>query len=85
MTGRHLASAHDRSAAADYPVGLPNGGDASPGRRERLVSPGAEISDDTSVTVDMEAMPEHPEVSPSPANPDALVERGRVGDGHELE
>ena len=85
MAGRHLETAHDRDDAADYPVGLPNGGDSSPRRRDRLVDPGARISADTSVTVDMEAMPTHPDVTPSEPNPDALVEGGAVGDGHEME
>lgn len=76
---------HDRDEAADYPVGLPNGGDSSPGRRERLVGPGARISPGTTVTTDMEAMPTRPHVAPSAPNPDALVERPQVGDGHELE
>jgi len=85
MAGRHLETAHHRDDAADYPVGLPNGGDSSPGRRERLADPGNRISDDTSVTVDMEAMATRPHVAPSTPNPDALVERGAVGDGHEME
>jgi hypothetical protein len=52
---------------------------------EHLVDPGARISDDTSVTVDMEAMPTPPEAAPSPARPEELTEHGRVGDGHEME
>jgi hypothetical protein len=85
MAGRHLANAQHRDDAADYPVGLPNGGSSSPGRRERLADPGARISDGTSVTVDMEAMPTHPDVAPSAADRDALVRHGAVGDGHEME
>jgi hypothetical protein len=52
---------------------------------DRLVSPGARISDGTNVTVDMEAGTDRPDAAASPARPDELVERGRVGDGHEME
>ncbi|MGN6325475.1 hypothetical protein [Pseudolysinimonas sp.] len=83
MAGRHLSHAGDDDV--EYPVGLPNGGDSAPGRRERLIDPGARISEGTSVTVDMEAMPTRPHAAPSDSNPDALVEGGKVGDGHELE
>lgn len=85
MAGRHLAPSGGRGEAADYPAGIPNGGDSGDRRHEHLVDPGARISDGTAVTVDMEAMPTHPEVAASEADPEALVERGRVGDGHELE
>ncbi len=85
MAGRHVADSRGRDDAASYPAGIPNGGDSGHGRREQLVNPGARISDDTSVTVDMESMPTHPDTTPSPSNPDALVEHGRVGDGTELE
>jgi hypothetical protein len=85
MAGRHRATSRDRDAAGDYPIGIPNGGPTTRGRRERLVGPGARISDDTSVTVDMESMPTHPDVARSAPRPDALVEHGRVGDGTELE
>mgnify|MGYP005819363537 CR=1 FL=1 len=85
MVGRHLAGPRSRTSAADYPAGIPNGGDSGHGRRERLAGPGARISDDTTVTVDMEGALVRPEVEPSPAHPEALVENGRVGDGTELE
>ena len=46
----------------------------------------AVISPDTHVGVDLdEVAPGTPDAAPSPANPDALVEHGLVGDGHELE
>ncbi|HWH27098.1 MAG TPA: hypothetical protein VNT53_10690 [Pseudolysinimonas sp.] len=51
--------------------------------RRGLVSPGAEISDDTHVGSSTPVR--HPEVHRSPANPDALVEGQQVGDGTELE
>jgi hypothetical protein len=72
MAGRHLATPDD-SFVPD------------PRHGEHLVDPGARISDGTSVTVDLEAMPQHPEAAPSPARPDELVDRGQVGDGHEME
>jgi hypothetical protein len=85
MAGRHVASAHEREDPGEYPAGIPNGGSTGHGRREHLVGPGSRISDDTSVTVDMEAMHSHPDVQPSPARPDELVRQGQVGDGTELE
>ena len=46
----------------------------------------AVISPDTHVGVDLgEVAPGTPDAAPSPANPDALVEHGLVGDGHEME
>jgi hypothetical protein len=51
-----------------------------------LLEPQAEISPDTHIGVDLDAPPSStPRVAPSPAHPDALVEHGRVGDGHEME
>ena len=85
MAGRHLAGSRARSEALDYPTGIPNGGASGHGRRDRLANPGASISDDTSVTVDMESMGARPDAAPSATRPDALVEHGRVGDGTELE
>lgn len=85
MAGRHLAPRRGGGDATEYPAGIPNGGSTGHGRREHLVDPGAVISDDTSVTVDMEAMHTHPHVEPSPARPDQLVRHGLVGDGTELE
>ncbi len=83
MTGRHVLGKDARRETEidpmdSYPAQLLDGGDA-------LVSPGAEISDDTHVGVDMETLPHHPEVRRSASNPDALVEHGVVGDGTELE
>ena len=51
-----------------------------------LLEPQAVISPDTHVGVDLdaEARGAH-HTSASPANPDALIEHGLVGDGHELE
>lgn len=43
------------------------------------------ISPDTHVGVDVEVAPGTPDAAPSPADPDALVQHGLVGDGHELE
>jgi hypothetical protein len=46
----------------------------------------AVISPNTHVGVDFDRLaPGTPDAAPSPANPDALVERGTVGDGHEME
>lgn len=81
MAGRHEADPPDRGTATDR---IPDDDPAS-AHRDRLVDPGAVISDGTSVTVDLEAMPDKPDAVPSPARPDALVEHGLVGDGTELE
>jgi hypothetical protein len=44
------------------------------------------ISPDTHVGVDLDAAPAGAaDAAASPARPDELIERGRVGDGHELE
>jgi hypothetical protein len=46
----------------------------------------AVISPDTHVGVDLDQLaPGTAAAPPSPANPDALVEHGMVGDGHEME
>jgi hypothetical protein len=45
----------------------------------------AVISADTHVGVDTEVAADTPDAPASPANPDALIEHGLVGDGHELE
>lgn len=46
----------------------------------------AVISPDTHVGVDLGTIPPGtPNASASPANPEALIEHGLVGDGHELE
>ena len=81
MAGRHLIDPAGRDDATADDSGIPNGGEDG----ERLVDPGAVISDGTSVTVDMEAMPHKPDVTPSPPRPDALIEHGLVGDGTEME
>lgn len=57
---------------------------AEEAEREELVEPGVEVSSGTSVT-EGEPRVERPAVRRSPANPDALVEGQRTGDGHELE
>ena len=51
-----------------------------------LLEPQAVISPDTHVGVDLDAevRGDH-QAAASPANPDALVEHGLVGDGHEME
>ena len=49
------------------------------------LEPQAVISPDTHVGSDSEVPPGTPDAAASPANPDSLVERGLVGDGHELE
>ena len=58
-----------------------------PSPDDDLVSPGAHISDDTHVGTDFDRIPAELRhgVHASPANPDALVERGLVGDGTEME
>ena len=53
---------------------------------EQLLEPQAVISPDTHVGVDLGAAgPGAAPAAASPANPDALVEHGLVGDGHEME
>ncbi|MEO6532097.1 MAG: hypothetical protein ABIO06_00830 [Pseudolysinimonas sp.] len=50
------------------------------------LEPQAVISPDTHVGVGPSAPPAGAaDAAPSPANPDALVEHGLVGDGHEME
>ncbi len=50
------------------------------------LEPQAVISPDTHVGVDLSGRPaDAQDAAASPANPDALVERGLVGDGHEME
>ncbi len=43
------------------------------------------ISPDTHIGTEFEVAPGTPDAPVSPANPDALIQRGLVGDGHELE
>jgi len=51
-----------------------------------LLEPQAVISPDTHVGVDLDAaVTDADPVAPSPANPNALIEHGLVGDGHEME
>jgi len=59
---------------------------AESGAESELLEPQAVISPDTHVGVELDApvTGTHPPAA-SPANPDALVEHGRVGDGHEME
>lgn len=46
----------------------------------------AVISPDTHVGVDFDVVaPGTPDAAPSPAHPDALIQHGLVGDGHEME
>ena len=50
------------------------------------LEPQAVISPDTHVGVDLNKRKSGTrDAAPSPANPDALVEHGLVGDGHEME
>jgi hypothetical protein len=50
------------------------------------LEPQAVISPDTHVGVDLGAAPPGvQDAVPSPTNPDALIEHGLVGDGHEME
>ncbi|HXR44483.1 MAG TPA: hypothetical protein VN759_06730 [Pseudolysinimonas sp.] len=90
MTGRHVLgkearssskSASGETAMEDYPIELPHGGSTD----DDLVSPGAVISTDTHVGVEQEQLPSRREVRRSPADPDALIQHGVVGDGHEME
>ena len=52
--------------------------------RERL-RVAAYISPDTHIGFDLEVAPGTPDAAASPAHPDALIQGGQVGDGHELE
>ena len=52
--------------------------------RERLRL-AAYISPDTHIGSDLGVAPGTPDAAASPAHPDALIQRGLVGDGHELE
>jgi hypothetical protein len=49
------------------------------------LEPQAVISPDTHVGVDLGAVKGAQDAEASPANPDALIEHGLVGDGHEME
>jgi hypothetical protein len=52
----------------------------------RLLEPQAVISPDTQVGADLGSPPNGAENAvASPAHPDALIEHGLVGDGHEME
>ena len=88
MTGRHVLGKEARNSKPaaietdDYPIELPHGGSADD---DDLVNPGAIISPDTHVGVEQEQLPSRREVHRSPADPDALIQHGLVGDGHELE
>ena len=60
--------------------------EAESGTESELLEPQAVISPDTHVGVDLDApVTGARPAAPSPANPDALVEHGLVGDGHEME
>jgi hypothetical protein len=51
-----------------------------------LLEDDAVISPDTHVGVDFDQLaPGTPDATPSPADPDALIQHGLVGDGHEME
>jgi len=50
-----------------------------------LLEPQAVISPDTHVGVELDDPVEAQNAAPSPAHPDALIEHGLVGDGHEME
>lgn len=53
---------------------------------DQLLAPQAVISPDTHVGVDLGAPPAGAQdAAASPAHPDALIEHGLVGDGHEME
>lgn len=49
------------------------------------LEPQAVISPDTHVGVELSQVKDAQDAEASPANPDALIERGLVGDGHEME
>ncbi|HEU0205804.1 MAG TPA: hypothetical protein VFQ74_03800 [Pseudolysinimonas sp.] len=49
------------------------------------LEPQAVISPDTHVGVEFGAVTGAPDAEAPPANPDALIEHGQVGDGHEME
>ena len=90
--GKHVnADAPSDEGEADELAGAPDADTQHEHARHvaesgQLLEPQAVISPDTHVGVDL-AAPEHgvPSVQPSPAHPDALIEHGLVGDGHELE
>jgi len=59
---------------------------AESGTESGLLEPQAVISPDTHVGVELDSPATGTRPAPaSPANPDALIEHGRVGDGHEVE
>lgn len=56
------------------------------GAADGILQNDAVISPDTHVGVDFDQVaPGTPDAAPSPADPDALIEHGLVGDGHEME
>ncbi len=84
--GRHVNAdaAADDSAAEQRETAR----HAAPGASAagHILDDDAVISPDTHVGVDFERLASGtPDAAPSPANPDALVEHGTVGDGHEME
>jgi len=90
--GKHVnADAPSDEGEADELAGAPDADTQHEHARHvaesgQLLEPQAVISPDTHVGVELES-PEHGVQSapPSPANPDALIEHGWVGDGHEME
>ena len=86
--GKHInADAGSDEAAVDLE------GDVAPHEAARHVAEAghpleaqAVISADTHVGVEFnEVASDTPDAAASPANPDALIEHGLVGDGHEME
>ena len=68
-----------RSADAQHEHARHVAGSGQPLEAQAVISP------DTHVGVDVEKPAGTPDAAASPSNPDALVEHGLVGDGHEME
>ncbi len=90
--GRHVnADAGTDEAEATEPAEGAAGAESQHDHARHVAESGspleaqAVISPDTHVGVDLDKPAGTPDAAASPANPDALVEHGLVGDGHEME
>jgi hypothetical protein len=87
--GRHVnadAGSDEAQAAEAEENGTPHEAARHVAESGHPLEPQAVISADTHVGVDLSARTKRTRsAAASPANPDALVEHGLVGDGHEME